>query len=148
VAAIRWDIREHVQSDGKLKITGIEICQVVGSVWWNVVQQFFGQIAVGINDTDSMSERDVLNDEIPQESRLAGPSFSDDVNVLTLINGRYAKRPRVAPNFALSDDDVWFVIHGSKTSRHSFHKGKPSCLSSLEWIDLSAGSCVWDKPAR
>jgi hypothetical protein len=119
VAAIRWDIGQHVQPDGKLKITRIEICQVVGTMRGDVVQQFLRQVAMRVDNPDSMSTSDVLNDQVPQERRLAGTSFSDDVNVLALVGGRYAKRPRVAPSFSLSDYDIWFVIHGAKTSRHS-----------------------------
>jgi len=67
-----------------------------------------------------MSEGDVLNNEIPQKGRFAGASFSDDVDVLSLVSGRYAKRLRVTPTFAVSDDNGWFIIHGSRISRRSF----------------------------
>src|SRR4051794_24361401 len=83
---------------------------MVGSLWWNMVQQFFGQIAMRINNANSMAESNVLNDEIAEEGRLAGTSFSDDINMLPLINGRYAKRLWITPPFTLSDDNVWFVI--------------------------------------
>ena len=38
-----------------------------------------------INDSNSMSKGDVLDDEIAQQSRLAGASFSNDVDVLALV---------------------------------------------------------------
>ena len=39
--------------------------------------------------------------------------------VISPAAGKNAKRPGFSPAVALSNDDVWFVIHGSKTSRHS-----------------------------
>ena len=60
-----------------------------------------------------------------KQRRLARTGFSDDVDVLALVNGRYAKRLGIAPAFAFADDDVWLVIHGSKTSRHSCHRESP-----------------------
>jgi len=65
MTVIRRDIRQHVQSDGKFKIARIEIHQMVGALGRNVVQQFLGQVAVGVNDPDSMAKGDVLNDQIP-----------------------------------------------------------------------------------
>src|SRR5205085_1467253 len=79
--------------------------------------------AVGVNDPDSMAKGDVLNDEVPQECRLTGAGFSDDVNVLSLVSDGYAKTLRVAPTFTVPDDNGWFVIHGSRISRRSCHGG-------------------------
>jgi hypothetical protein len=120
MAVIRRDIGEHVQSDGKFKITRIEIYEMVGALRRDVMQQFLGQVAVGVNYPDSVAKGDMLNDQIPEERGLSGARFSDDVYVLSLVSGRYAKRLRVAPTFAVSDDDGWFVIHGSRISRRSF----------------------------
>ena len=80
---------------------------------------------MGVDDTDAVTKGDVLGDQVPQERRLAGTGFSDDVNVLALIGSRYAKRLRLPPAVAFSNHDVWLVIHGSKTSRHSGHREVP-----------------------
>src|SRR5438132_3327216 len=108
---------------------------MIGALGRNVVQQFLGQVAVGVNHPDSMAKGDVLNDEIPQERRLAGAGLSDDVNVLSLVSGRYAKRLRVTPTFAVSDDNGWFVIHGSRISRRSCHGGS-LCVVRLPLVVL------------
>src|ERR1017187_5685316 len=131
MAVIWGDIRKHIQSDGKFNITRIEIYQVISARGRNVVQQFLGQIAVRVNDAHSMTESNVLDDQIPQERRLAGAGFSDDVDVVALVLDRYAKAPGIAPALAFPNDDAWLVIHGSKTSRHSFHEESPACLNSF-----------------
>src|SRR5882724_13436115 len=39
--------------------------------------------------------------------------------MLAFVNSRYAKGSRITPSVTLPDNDVWLVIHGAKTSRHS-----------------------------
>jgi hypothetical protein len=90
-----------------------------------VVQQLLGQIAVGVNDANAVAKGDVLDDQVPQERCLAGTSLPDDVDVLALVTGRYAKRLRLPPTVAFSNHDVRVVVHGSKTSRHSCHREVP-----------------------
>jgi hypothetical protein len=125
VAAVRDDIREHIQANREFEVARVEIYQVIGPPRRNMVQQFFGQIAVGVNDPDPMSKGDVLDDQVSQERRLAGTGLSNDVNMLALIRDRYAKGLRLPPAVAFSDHDVWLVVHGSKTSRHSCHREVP-----------------------
>jgi hypothetical protein len=72
-----------------------------------------------------MSKGDVLDDQVPQERGLAGTGFPDDVDMLPLVGSRYAKRQRLPPAVTFSNHNVWLVIHGSKTSRHSCHREVP-----------------------
>ena len=95
------------------------------------MQQFFGQVAVGVNDSYSMPKGYVLNDQIAQKGCFAGASFSDDVDMLALVTGRYAKWPWVAPAFALPDDDVWLVRF----------QNQPPLLSTLKVFMLSDFRC-------
>src|ERR1039458_988166 len=125
MAAVRVDVRQHVQPDGEFEIARIEIYEVVGVPGWNVVQELLGQVAVGVDDANAVTKGDMLDDQVAQERGLAGPGFSDDVDVLSLVRDRYAKRLRLPPAVAFSDHDVWLVIHGSKTSRHSCHGEVP-----------------------
>jgi hypothetical protein len=125
VAAIRVDVRQNVQADGEFQIARIEIYQVIGPPGRNVVQQLFGQVAVGVNDANSMSKGDVLDDQVPQERRFARTGFPNDVDVLPLVGGRYAKRLRLPPAVTFTNHNVRLVIHGSKTSRHSCHREVP-----------------------
>jgi hypothetical protein len=75
---------------------------------------------VGINDANAVPKGNVLQNQIAEQGRLAGPGFADDVEVLALVFGGYAKAPGFAPAFALADCDG-VVVHGAKTSRHSCH---------------------------
>ena len=56
-----------------------------------------------VNDTNAMPQSDVLNDQIPQKRGLAGPRFSDDINVMPLVFFRYAKGLGISPAVAVSD---------------------------------------------
>jgi hypothetical protein len=115
---------------------------VVGALWRNVVQQFFGQIAMGVNDPDSMPKRYVLDDQIAQKGGFAGASFSDDVDMLALVTGGYAKRPWVAPAFALADDDVWLVRFQNQSPLLSTLKVFKLSDFRCRGIDLFAGRSV------
>jgi hypothetical protein len=122
---VRDDIRQHIQPNREFEIARIEIYQVIGARGRNMVQQFFGQVAVGVNDANAVTKGDVLDDQVTQEGCLAGTGLSDDLNVLALVGGRYAKRLRLPPAVAFSNHDVRVVVHGSKTSRHSCHREVP-----------------------
>ena len=66
-----------------------------------------------------MPQRDVLQDQIPQQGGFASAGFPDDVEVLPFVHGGNAKGLGIAPVGLLADDDVrGVVIHGAKTSRH------------------------------
>lgn len=105
---VRRYVGEQIHANGVFEVAGIEICEVVGSLRWNVVQQFFGEIAVRINDAYTVAERDVLDDEISKKGGFAGARFSDDVYMLALVFFGYTKTLGVAPAVAFSDDDAWF----------------------------------------
>jgi hypothetical protein len=85
----------------------------------DVVQEFFRQVTVRINDAYSMAHGDVLDDEIAEQCGLTRARLTDDVDVLSLVFSGYAKGQRASPHFAFPYDDVRFVVHGCKTSRHS-----------------------------
>ncbi|HXT13489.1 MAG TPA: hypothetical protein VN873_18195 [Candidatus Angelobacter sp.] len=105
---IRRDIGEHIHADGIFQVAGIEIRQMVGSLWRDMAKQFFGKITVRINDTHAVAERNVLDDQIAQKCRFASAGLSDDVDMLALVLFGYAKALGMTPAFALSNDDAWF----------------------------------------
>jgi hypothetical protein len=72
----------------------------------DVVQQFFGQVAVRVNDANSVSEHDVLHDQIPHQSGFSSPGFADDIDMLALVHGGNAKRLRLAPAGSFANGDV------------------------------------------
>ncbi len=106
---IRCDIGEQVKPDGKFNVARIEIYQVVGTLRRNVMQQLLGQVAVRVNQSDAMTKLDVLQNEIAEQRRLSRTRFPDDVYVLPLVAGRYAKRHRFSVAISVSDHNVWFV---------------------------------------
>src|SRR5258708_17783025 len=105
---IRLNIGEQVKPYRKLNVTRIEIYQVVGTLGRNVIQQFLCQIAVRVNQSDAMSKLDVLQNQITEQCCFSRTRFSDDVDMVSLVAGRYTKRLRLSPAFAVSDQDVWF----------------------------------------
>ena len=56
------DLGEQVQADGEVEVAGVEIDQVIGPGRGNVVEQFFGKIAMRVNEADAMIGGDVLHD--------------------------------------------------------------------------------------
>jgi hypothetical protein len=148
VPVIRRHIGQYVQSNGKLEVPRVEIYQVIGPPGRDVVQQFLGQITVGVNDAYAVPKSDVLDDQVPQERSLAGTCFADDVYVLALVRGGYAETLGIAPALALPDDDTRLVVHGPKISRHSCHREAP--VFDFRWclVLSSAGKVFWDTPAR
>ena len=84
-----------------------------------MVQQFFGKVAVRVNECNALAVLEMLNEQITKQCCFARSSFADDVHMVAMIARRNAERPGITPALALADDDGWLVIHGSKTSRHS-----------------------------
>jgi hypothetical protein len=116
---------------------------MIGAMWWNMVQQLLRQVSVRVDQSHAMSQGDVLHDHVAQQRRFAGTRLSDDVDVLTLVHGRYAKGSSLAPIVALADGDGSLVVHGAKTSRHSFQKPIPRGVRPTSGLPTSAlaGKC-------
>ena len=128
---IPWGTGEQIQSHREFEVCRIEIHQMIGPPRRNVVQQFFGQVAVRVNEADAVTECYMLNEQIAEQCRLAGPGFANDVDMVAVVGRRNAKRPALAPSLTLSDHNVWFVVHGSKTSRHSCTTGFPGPANAV-----------------
>jgi hypothetical protein len=54
-------------------------------------------------------KKNVGRRRIAEQSSFAGAGLSDDVDMLPLVAGGYAKRQRFSVAFAVSDHNVWFV---------------------------------------
>ena len=105
--AVIWCHRaDDIQADGEFQITRIKIHEMIRPLRRDVVQQFLGQFAVRVNDPDAMSQRDVLQYQVPQQCGFSSAGFADDVEVLSFINGGNAKGLGIAPAWFLADDDV------------------------------------------
>jgi hypothetical protein len=68
-----------------------------------------------------MTLSDMLNEQVTEQCCFACPGFANDIDVIAVIGGRNAKGLVCVPTVPLTDDDLCFRIHGSKTSRHSCH---------------------------
>ena len=68
---MRGDSTKEIKSDRVVLIGGVEVDDVVAPASWDVIEEVFGEIAVGVDDTDAMAGFDVLEDEVPKESGLA-----------------------------------------------------------------------------
>ncbi len=97
---------DDIQSDGIFQVAGIEIHQMIRPLWRDVVQQFFGQVAMWINHPDAMAQRDVLQNQVPKQRSFSRTGFTDDVEVLAFVHGGNAKGLGIAPAWFLADDDV------------------------------------------
>jgi hypothetical protein len=129
---IRRYIGEQVKPNRKLNVPRIEIYQMVSALGRDVIQQFLGQIAVRVNQSNAMSKGNVLQNQIAEQCGFARTGLSNDINMLPLISGRYAKRLRFSVAFALADCDG-VVIHGAKTNHHSGHGKSPACGRLSLW---------------
>lgn len=55
---------------------------MVGAPAGNVVQQILGQVAVWINQTNTMPQRNVLKNHVPQQRCLSRIRLANDVDLL------------------------------------------------------------------
>ena len=119
MAVVRQYIRKQVQADGEAEVPRMEIDQIVRACRWNVIKQLLGKVSVGINEADTMSSRNVLHDQIPQEGRLSRARLADDVEVLSPVSGGDPESHWVAPAVSFAYDDMVVWVHDTKASRHS-----------------------------
>src|SRR5665213_402989 len=71
-----------------------------------------------VNDANTMPKDNMLQDQVAKQGGLAGAGFTDDINMLTLINRGNAKGLGITPAETLADCNG-LVIHGARTSLHS-----------------------------
>ena len=57
----------------------------------NAVEQFFGKVAVRVNEPDAVAGGDVLHDEIAQQRRFSRTRLSDEIEVVALVGSRNAE---------------------------------------------------------
>lgn len=94
---------QQIEPDGVVEITGVKIDGLIGTDGWDVKEEFLRQIAVWVDKTHSVALLDELEDEIAQESGLAGASLADDVGVVASIGQVKTKRQLAAPRLPHAD---------------------------------------------
>jgi hypothetical protein len=93
-----------------------------------------------------VSQRDVLQDEIPQQGRLAGTGFAKEIDVLALVRSGNTKRLGFTPAKLFTDADDWIrVVHGSKISRHSATTERPGSFQAavVFWLLAKRRQLRW-----
>ena len=76
----------------------------------NMTQYFLGQITVGVDESNSMPKCDVLENHVAEEGRFAGSSFSDDVNMVSVVGWRQSKILTDVPADTLTKNYLGFFI--------------------------------------
>ena len=84
-------VGERVESDGELKVARMEIDEVIRTARRDAIEQFFGKVAVRVNEPDAVAGGDVLHDEIAQQRGFARSAFADQIEVVTLVGSRNAE---------------------------------------------------------
>jgi hypothetical protein len=104
-------IRQQIQSNGEFQIGWVEINQVICPPAGDMVQQFLGQVSMRVNQPDTVTTRDVLNNHVPQQGRLSRTRLADDIDVLTQIGQLNAEGNWFSPAIAGADLDG-VIVHG------------------------------------
>ena len=89
---------QEIEPDRMLQVRRIEICHVLDAPARDVVEQIRREIAMRIDDADSMPGTDVLENEIVEKCRLPGAAFPDCVQVMPPVargqnHGGFLPRP-------------------------------------------------------
>jgi len=103
VAVAGCDVGEKIEADGEVEVAGIEIHKIVGAPRRDAVEQLLGEIAVRIDQPDTVPGGKMLHDEITQQRRFSRTRFADEVEMLTAIRQRKTASAFAAPYFADTD---------------------------------------------
>src|SRR4051812_18051370 len=110
---------QGIESNRVVQVSRVKVNEIVGSSRWNMIEQFLGQITVGIDQADAVAGGDVLHDQIPEQRSFSRACFSDHINVVTAIRrGDAEKRGLAAPTLSISNV-VCLFLHGAEVSRYS-----------------------------
>jgi len=75
----------------------MEINEVIRTTRRDAVEQFYGKVAVRVNEPDAVPGGDVLHDEVAQQRRFSRASLADQVEVLALVGSRNTEGDFVPP---------------------------------------------------
>lgn len=95
---------KDVVGDWKFPVAGVEVDDVVGSPSRNIVQDFFGEVTVGIDQSASLPIFDVAYKKIFEQGGFARAGLANEVDMLAAVGVSKKKRLCAAPNIALSHD--------------------------------------------
>jgi hypothetical protein len=72
-------VREGIEADRSLKIGGVKVDEIICSRAGDMRERSFGQVAMRIEQSQSLAGDEVLPDQIEQEGALTGAGLADDV---------------------------------------------------------------------
>ena len=81
----------------------MEINEVIRTTRRDAVEQFFGKVAVRVDETDAVAGGDVLHDEVAKERRFSRARLAEEVKVVALVGSRNAEGDFVAPAMLVAD---------------------------------------------
>ena len=122
MAILGRGLRKQIESDGVIEVARMEIDRLLGPNRRNVKKQILRQIAVRVDEADTVALLDELKDEIAQERRLPGTCFSDDVGVVAGISQIETKRHLAAPRLPHADVKIMLFhvcVQAAQASRRS-----------------------------
>ncbi len=91
------------------------------------MKEFLSEIAVRIDDGDTVPVVNVLDDEIAQQGGFSRSRLTDDVGVMPGVHLMDAQRDFAAPSESMSNDDGWVVCaHGARASPDSEATRRPA----------------------
>jgi hypothetical protein len=101
--SLNWNSFEKIKPDRKILIGGVKIHNVIRSPGWNVIKNFFGEIAVRIDDRDAFTRLNVLENQIAEQRRFSGARFPNHVNVMAPICTPKTEGFGASPNLPVAD---------------------------------------------
>ncbi len=85
MSVFRVDTLEHVESDREIRISRINIDNVIDPMRRDEIKDFFYKIAVWIDNGKPMSVLHILDHHVLQHGRFAHAGFADDVHVASPV---------------------------------------------------------------
>ena len=144
------NIPQKIEADGIFQIGRVKIHHIVGSPGRNLIENVFGQVAVGINDPDTMAVFNVLENEITEERCLARATLADAIDVLTTIGRKEPEWNHLSPRLPAADEvyRLAVVIHFKVIARHS--RASPRSTERRLWRsgNMLATTVTVDEPPR
>ena len=101
---------EDVVGNRKFTVPGVEVHDVIRAVSRDVIENFFGQIAVGVNQGAAKTICNIAQEEILEERGFASAGLAYEIDVLAAVGMSKRKRFCPAPNFAIPQDCFLVVI--------------------------------------
>src|SRR5579859_7035642 len=102
-------LSKQIEADRMPQIGRIEIGHVFDTSAWNVIKDFSSQIAVRVNDADTVARLDVLENQVAKQRCLTSAGFSNGVEVMSPIFGKKNKGHFLPPLLMNSQDDVLHI---------------------------------------